>query len=164
MSGLNVVGTFIYTRDMIRGFGHNINILSPSLLAGVRWYPLESRRFLQLGLDLGPSWLVFQSNIPGISDRSAVGLGVNTTVAIDFNHRLNGSHFLFGVNVLYSYINGGSVITPGVFTRIVFKRTRNAGDDFNFGDASTAAGIVWPLFGAVATWIGFNMLPSSNRS
>jgi hypothetical protein len=165
ISGLYIVGTIIYTRDMIRGFGYQIDLHSPALLAGVRWYPLESHRFLQIGFDLCPSWLIFQNNIPGISDNSGIGLGINTTVAIDFNHNLNGPHFLFGGNVLYSYINGGSAITPGIFAKIVYKRTKNTGgEDFNIGDASIAAGIIWPIFGAIAAWIAYNMIPSSDRS
>ena len=165
INGLYIVGTLIYTRDMIRGFGYQIDLRSPALLAGVRWYPLESHRFLQIGFDLGPSWLIFQNNIPGISDNSGIGLGINTTAAIDFNHNYDAPPFLFGGNVLYSYINGGSVITPGIFAKIVYKRTKNAGgEDFNIGDASTAAGIIWPIFGAIAAWIAYNMIPSSGRS
>jgi len=165
INGLYIVGTVIYTRDIIRGFGYQINLRSPALLAGVRWYPLKSHRFFQIGFDLGPSWLFFQNNIPGISDNSGIGLGINTTVAIDFHHNYDAPPFLFGGNVLYSYINGGSVITPGIFAKIIYKKTKNAGgEDFDTGDASIAAGIIWPVFGVIATWIAYNMIPSSGRS
>jgi hypothetical protein len=164
INGLYVVGTFIYTQDMIWGFSHDINIHAPALLAGVRYYPLKSHRFLQIGFDLGPSWLSVESEVPNISKSPAIGLGINGTMAIDFNYTRDEFPWLFGFNFLYSYINGGSVITPGIFAKFVYKRIKNIEDeDFDINDASIAAGI-WPVMCFIATFIGYNMIPSSKRS
>jgi hypothetical protein len=169
INGLYVVGTFIYTRDMIWGFSYDTDIHAPALLAGVRWYPLESHRFLQIGFDLGPSWLSVESKVPNISRSPAIGLGINTTWAIDFKNTRDEFPLLLGWNFLYSYIKGdskgGSVFTPGIFAKFVYKRTKNIEDeDFDINDASIAAGIIWPVMCFIATWIVYNMIPSSNRS
>jgi hypothetical protein len=165
INGLYVVGTVILTRDMIWGFSYDTNIDASALLAGVRWYPLKSSRFLQFGFDLGPSWLSVESEVPNISRTPAIGLGINITAAIDFKNTRDEFPLLLGGNFLYSYIKGGSVITPGIFAKFVYKRTKNIGDeDFNTNDASTATGIIVPIICLIATWIGYNMIPPSQRS
>ena len=159
--GLYIVGTFIYTRDMIRGFGYEINLRSSSLLAGVRWYPLKSKRFLQLGLDAGPSWLALKNNI-GLSDNTGLGIGINATVAIDFKSTFDTPPFQFCSNLHYSYINGGSAITPGISVKIGYRKI-NYDEFFDASDASVSAGIIYPVICLVAAWIGYNMIPSSDR-
>jgi hypothetical protein len=160
--GLYVVGSFVYTRDMMRGYGININFYSPSLLAGVRWYPTRNHKFLQFGLDIGPTWLLFRNNIPGIRNQTGIGVGINGTVAMDFNSSLNGPHWQLCGNIFYSNINGGSTVTPGITVKICYKRTKNMGDDdFDPSEAVAASAVIWPSLLSLATLITFSMMPGA---
>ena len=159
--GLYIVGNFLYSRDLIRGFGYEINLRSTSLLAGVRWYPFKSNRFLQLGLEAGPSWLSLKNNI-GIPDNTGLGIGINSLVGIDFKSSFDSPPFQFCINFLYSNINGGSKITPGISVKIGYRKI-NYEEYFNTSDASVSAGIFYPVLCLVTAWIGYNMIPSNER-
>jgi hypothetical protein len=164
VQGLYVSGTLIYTLDWIHGSGYEFNFHQPALLAGLRWYPLRGKRYLQLGLEAGPAWLVFENNIahPGYEDQSAIGLGVNLSAALDFNTGFTGPHWMLWANILYSYINGGSVVTPSIAVKMAYKHSKNvpAEEDLHIDEMSLAAGIVVPLITAVATLITIDLIPS----
>ncbi|MDR1787097.1 MAG: hypothetical protein LBR16_01385 [Treponema sp.] len=166
--GLYVSGSLLYSLDRMRGSGYEIAFHQPALLAGLRWYPMPGKRFLQLGLEAGPAWLLFDNNIafPGYENRGALGVGVNLSAACDFNAAFTGPHWQLCANLLYSYINGGSVLNPGISVKIAYKHSKKppTEQEANFNEMSLAAGIVVPLIAVVSTWIGFSLIPPRDRS
>ncbi|MDR0656679.1 MAG: hypothetical protein LBG22_10230 [Treponema sp.] len=126
---------------------------------------MKSKKYLQLGMEAGPSWLILESDIPHVSNETGLGLGINAIVAMDFNPVSNGPHFQLCGDMMYAHINGGSEITAGIFLKVAYKKAKKILDsDDDIDTLSLAAGIVLPVLTAIGTWIGYNMIPSSDRS
>jgi hypothetical protein len=167
LPSLYLTGSGSFTSDVLSGFGYNIDLFTPAAMAGVRWYPLSTHKYLQLGLDAGPSWFLFSTDIPGISDVTDIGIGVNVSVAFDLNQTYNGPGLMLGANALYTFVGKGSVLSSGVFVKITYKRTWGMDeyekkDDMN--DKRMSSFFLWPVIGAIAAWVGYNTIDSAGRS
>jgi hypothetical protein len=157
--GLFCTGSFLLVSDAISGFGNRMHFSSRFAFFGLRWYPLDSHKYLQLGLEAGPEWLVFKTDIDGVQDRSLRGAAINSMIGLDLASTLNGPSLLFSGNIMYAYINGGAEISAGLLLKVAFKRTKWA-ERYNETEMGYAAGIVIPVLVAFGTWLGYTRIPS----
>jgi len=119
----------IYIVGSISAFGDRFDInsnymqLNTYLLgAGIRYYPLPSMKWLQIGADYGISWLVLTTDV--IGEQVAVsdfGTGLRLSVSCDFNGRMTGPSFLLGGELLISTIESDLVAGISLFGKLVFK-------------------------------------------
>jgi hypothetical protein len=90
---------------------------------GARYYPLASKKNLQLGFDLcaSASQITYGEQTNKADVMSSVGFSQRASIAWDFDSTLTGLAVLAGGNVTLSTIEGDSSIAYTLFLKLVFK-------------------------------------------
>jgi hypothetical protein len=120
----------LYIVGSLTGFGdriyksadymqYNTYLIGP----GVRFYPLSSGKYLQLGADLGLGRMVLDSNIPGAAGTvtSDPGFGIKFSAAYDFDSTMTGPALLLGGELLLDFIENETVTGFSIFAKFVYK-------------------------------------------
>ncbi|MDR1231515.1 MAG: hypothetical protein LBK61_08960 [Spirochaetaceae bacterium] len=94
-------------------------ITIPMYGVGVRWYPLQSKKHLQLGYDLGISILDVRTE--EFEDTSNTGFSQRVSVGWDFDSTLTGLAAILGGCAMFNIIEGDTSVSYALFVRLVFK-------------------------------------------
>jgi hypothetical protein len=86
---------------------------------GLRWYPLQSKKHLQLGYDLGISAMLAQTGES--EDMSETGFSQRVSLGWDFDSTLTGLAVIAGGNAMLNIIEGDASISYALFVKIAFK-------------------------------------------
>jgi hypothetical protein len=86
---------------------------------GTRYYPLPSKKHLQLGLDLGASRMGILSN--NRTYNSEFGFSARTSVGWDFDSTMTGFAAILGGGLMLNVIEGDTSLSYALFFKILFK-------------------------------------------
>ncbi|MDR1216590.1 MAG: hypothetical protein LBK25_07910 [Treponema sp.] len=88
---------------------------------GARYYPLPSKKYLQLGLDVGLSRMVTTYYMQDIPDSSDGGLSGRLSVACDFDTTMTGLTVLLGGSLMMNIIENDTSLAYALFFKLAFK-------------------------------------------
>jgi hypothetical protein len=88
---------------------------------GARYYPLPSKKYLQLGLDVGLSRMVTTYYMQDIPDGSDGGLSGRLSAAFDFDTTMTGLTVLLGGSLTMNIIENDTSLAYALFLRLAFK-------------------------------------------
>jgi hypothetical protein len=89
---------------------------------GVRYYPLASKKNLQLGLDLGTGAMhVMYGQSNTSDDMSDVGFSARVSVGWDFDSTMTGLTAMAGGDVMFNIIEGDKSLSYALFLKLLFK-------------------------------------------
>ncbi|MDR1072186.1 MAG: hypothetical protein LBL45_00715 [Treponema sp.] len=86
---------------------------------GARYYPLPSKKHLQLGLDLGVSRMSILHN--NKQDYSDIGFSGRLSAAYDFDSTMTGFTALLGGALMMNAIEGEASLSYALFFKLAFK-------------------------------------------
>ncbi|MDR1231517.1 MAG: hypothetical protein LBK61_08970 [Spirochaetaceae bacterium] len=86
---------------------------------GLRWYPLQSKKHLQLGYDLCVGHMQIQPEES--EDISYTGFSQRVSVGWDFDSTLTGLAVILGGDATFNIIEGDLSISYALFAKLVFK-------------------------------------------
>ena len=121
---LYFVGSFTLLQDFVPADFGNVKAKNTStsfmIAPGIRYYPLPSMKYLQLGADVGYS-MMWLRTITSAVVKSDPGLGLKASAAFDFNSTLTGWSLMVGTEVMTFFIPSNTIIGLTCFARAVFK-------------------------------------------
>ncbi|GMO52806.1 MAG: hypothetical protein Pg6C_19090 [Treponemataceae bacterium] len=89
---------------------------------GIRWYPLPSGKYLQLGADAGFGRFIAVSNIPGMKTAlSDWGFAQKLSIALDIDRTMTGPAILLGFEELLEFVEDDTAAGFSIFVKFVFK-------------------------------------------
>jgi hypothetical protein len=90
---------------------------------GVRYYPLASKKHLQLGFDLGASTtqITYSEQTNKADVMSSVGFSQRASIGWDFDSTLTGLALMAGGDIMLSVIEGDASVSYALFVKLVFK-------------------------------------------
>jgi hypothetical protein len=90
---------------------------------GVRYYPLPSKKHLQLGLDVGANGMhVTYGGEPNKPDgMSDTGFSQRVSIGWDFDSTMTGFAVMAGGDVMLNIIEGEASVSYALFLKLVFK-------------------------------------------
>jgi hypothetical protein len=122
LQNLYLVGTITGLGDRLYDGSDYLQLNTYLYGVGVRYYPLRSRKHLQIGADVGIGKVALQTSEPGYDDQySDNGTAVKLSVAWDFDSTLRGPHVLVGAEVLSASIDHENVTGAALFVKFVLK-------------------------------------------
>lgn len=121
LQNLYVVGSISGFADRFDDGDEDLQLNTYLFGVGVRYYPLASRKHLQLGLDAGLAKMVVQSSVDNDDFTSDTGSGFKVSLAWDFDSTLRGPHFLLGVQYTNASIDDVDFSGGSLFARFIFK-------------------------------------------
>jgi hypothetical protein len=86
---------------------------------GTRYYPLPSKKNLQLGLDLGASRMTVLRN--KTRDNSDFGFSARTSVGWDFDSSMTGLALILGGDLMLNVIESDASLSYALFVKLLFK-------------------------------------------
>ncbi|MDR1095610.1 MAG: hypothetical protein LBL31_04420 [Spirochaetaceae bacterium] len=86
---------------------------------GLRWYPLKSKRHLQLGYDFGISVMLAQTDES--EDMSDTGFSQRVSIGWDFDSTLTGFAVIVGGSAMLNIIEGDAIVSHALFVKLAFK-------------------------------------------
>jgi hypothetical protein len=86
---------------------------------GTRYYPLPSKKHLQLGLDLGVNQMGILDNSK--SYNSDIGFSGRISAAYDFDTTMTGFTGIFGGTLMMNIIESDTSLSYAVFLKLAFK-------------------------------------------
>ena len=118
------VASFTLLQDFVQADFGNVKAKNTStsfmLGPGIRYYPLPSTKYLQLGADVGYSMMWLRTITTAVV-KSDPGLGLKLSAAFDFNSTLSGWSLMTGTEVMTFFIPNNTIIGLTFFARAVFK-------------------------------------------
>jgi hypothetical protein len=134
MSMLTIGGTLrdnLYLVGSVAGVGDgyfdakmNQNQITIAMFGlGVRYYPMASKKHLQLGLDLGASvtQITYSEQMNKADVMSSVGFSERASIGWDFDSTLTGLALMVGGDVMLNVIEGDASVSYALFVKFVFK-------------------------------------------
>jgi hypothetical protein len=91
---------------------------------GLRWYPLQSKKHLQLGYDLGISAMLAQTDES--EDMSETGFSQRVSVGWDFDSTMTGFAAILGGGAMFNIIEGDFSVSYALFAKLAFKGGRKS--------------------------------------
>jgi hypothetical protein len=90
---------------------------------GVKFYPLSSKKHLQIGADLGLGSTGLVTYINGSTDTiiSDPGFGMKISAAYDFDSTMTGPALLLGGDILLAFTEGETRTCFSIFAKFVYK-------------------------------------------
>ncbi|MDR2521370.1 MAG: hypothetical protein LBC72_02275 [Spirochaetaceae bacterium] len=137
---------------------------------GFRIYPLPSRKYFQLGLAAGPSFLEFETAAAGPAVPAARFTGMTFTgiFAYDFSRELLGPTALFGSQIAFTLLDNDWLMQAGVFAKVALKGISGKNAAISIVDDTAQMVIVFPfvaaLSSAVMCWTAYRFLAAGDRS
>ena len=118
-----IVGTLPGFSDKLHKHSDFIQIDTCLFGLGVRFYPLPSMKYLQLGTDLKFGRIVLYTNNSEVKRFNTDPFGIKFSTAYDFNSSMTGMALLLGSEVLLDYfIESKTTITGlSIFAKLVYK-------------------------------------------
>jgi hypothetical protein len=122
-----LVGTIAGVGDAYFDSEDNHNQITTAMYGlGIRYYPLPSKKHLQLGLGLGASGIQTtydrKSDAPDTSeDTSDIGFSERVSIGWDFDSTMTGLTAMIGGNVMLNIIEGETSVSYALFLKILFK-------------------------------------------
>ena len=120
IQNLFVVGTLGGIGDSLSA--SNTLTLSTFLLGpGIKFYPLPSKKYLQIGLDLGYSFFTITDSRYTESEMGPKGFAAQISAAADFDSTLTGPALLLGGKFYLGILDGEAVTSFSIFAKFVYK-------------------------------------------
>jgi len=120
LPNLCIVGSFGFNYDSLTvssTLEYSTGLIGP----GLKFYPLPSMKYLQLGLDIGYTAIsIIDSRYPD-SDDGPSGFGAQITAAYDFSSKLTGPAVLLGGKFYAGYLDGQFMPAFSIFAKFVYK-------------------------------------------
>jgi hypothetical protein len=88
---------------------------------GARYYPLPSKKYLQLGLDVGLSRMNIVHYRQDPPDDSTAGFGGRLSAAYDFDTTMTGFTVLLGGSLTMNIIENDTSLAYALFFKLAFK-------------------------------------------
>ncbi|MDR1216587.1 MAG: hypothetical protein LBK25_07895 [Treponema sp.] len=125
MQDLYLVGTISGIGDIYVDTQNNMipMIAIETYGIGARYYPLPSKKYLQLGLDLGLSQMsiLYDQNNQYITENSDVGFSGKLSAACDFDTTMTGFTALLGGALTMNIIENDTSLSYALFFKVAFK-------------------------------------------
>jgi hypothetical protein len=121
MQKLYLVGSITGFGDRIANGSEYVQINSYLFGPGIKWYPLSSGKYLQVGADIGLASATLLSSMQGYNVASEPGLGFKISAAYDIDWTMTGLTALFGGELLMNFIEGEAFTGYAIFTKLAFK-------------------------------------------
>jgi hypothetical protein len=119
-----LVGTIASVGDAYFDSEDNHNQITTAMYGlGIRYYPLPSKKHLQLGLDLGASGIqtAYDRKSDVSEDTSDIGFSERVSIGWDFDSTMTGLTAMIGGNVMINVIEGETSVSYALFLKILFK-------------------------------------------
>jgi hypothetical protein len=118
------VGTIAGVGDAYFDAKENQNQITVAMYGlGIRYYPLPSKKHLQLGLDVGANGMIVtyggEPNKP--DSMSDTGFSQRVSIGWDFDSTMTGLAVMAGGDVTLNIIEGESIVSHALFLKILFK-------------------------------------------
>jgi hypothetical protein len=123
LQNLYMVGTIAGIGDSYNKSSDYIQMTTVLVGVGIRFYPLPSKKYLQLGADAGFGQMSLDTNIKAVQSamESDLGQALKFSLAYDFDTTMTGFTLLLGSEVLLAFIEGETVTGYSVFLKLAFK-------------------------------------------
>ena len=122
LPNLYVVGSVSGFADRLDNDDENLQLNTYLFGVGVRYYPLPSKKHLQLGADVGLANMVLDTSFDEVGDyTSDNGTGLKLSVAWDFDSTLRGPAFMLGVQFMTASIEDVDFTGASLFARFLLK-------------------------------------------
>jgi hypothetical protein len=122
LPALYVTGAFSMISDNMVLFPNSITLNTFLYGAGVRYYPLKSKKYLQLGLDLLRSeFMVQYSYYPSKFESEDGGFGAKISASYDLDKTMTGFSLLSGTSFLVDFVEDKTYIAWSFFIKALFK-------------------------------------------
>jgi hypothetical protein len=125
MQDLYLVGTISGIGDVYVDTQNNQNSIVVIAMYGLgaRYYPLPSKKYLQLGLDLGVSGvgIAYSEDQQYLPDDSDAGFSGRLSAAYDFDTTMTGFTALLGGALTMSIIENDTSLSYTLFFKLAFK-------------------------------------------
>jgi hypothetical protein len=120
---LYITGTFTYSKETNTLGNEAISLEIFNIAGGFRFYPFPSRKYFQLGLDIGAALANASSTVPGIPIPADIGTGFSVTalLAYDFSRSLTGPGLLAGSQISFVLFGSNWVLQTGLFVKVALK-------------------------------------------
>ncbi|MDR2490643.1 MAG: hypothetical protein LBD20_04480 [Spirochaetaceae bacterium] len=167
---LYITATFMYGRETNSLLSQSVSFETINVSGGLRFYPLRSAKYLQVGLDIGPSFVSFTNMAAGTVIPPGLDTGVTFTgiVAYDFSRSLLGPTLQLGTNIAFTKFESEWIVHTGLFAKAAFKGIGRRGADRAITDDTGDMVLAFPLAAvlgtAVACWTAYRALKYGDRS
>ncbi len=121
LPNLYVVGSISGFADRFDDGDEDLQLNTYLFGVGLRYYPLPSKKHLQLGLDAGLAKIVATSSFDDDDITSDTGSGFKLSVAWDFDSTLKGPAFMLGMQFMTASVEDVDFSGGSLFARFVFK-------------------------------------------
>jgi hypothetical protein len=122
LQNLYVVGSVSGFRDRLYKSSDYMQFNTYLYGVGIKFYPLPSKKHLQLGVDLGLGKMALQLSVPGINTiASENGFAAKVSIAYDFDSTMTGPALLLGGDLLMDFIDSETITGFSVFAKFVLK-------------------------------------------
>jgi hypothetical protein len=86
---------------------------------GTKFYPLPSKKYLQLGLDLGTSHRAILYN--KTTDISDLGFSTRASIGWDLDPTMTGLSLILGGDIMANFIESDASLSYAVFVKLLYK-------------------------------------------
>ncbi|MDR2797132.1 MAG: hypothetical protein LBB80_02210 [Treponema sp.] len=115
-----LVGTLAGVGDRYLDSQKNQSQISIAMYGiGTRYYPLPSKKHLQLGLDVGASYMGVLYNKK--TSNSDFGFSARTSIGWDFDSTMTGFAAILGGDLMLNAIEGDTSLSYALFFKLLFK-------------------------------------------
>jgi len=123
---LYIVGSLGGIADSLSA-SNTLTMMTMFIGPGVKFYPLPSKKYLQLGLDIGYSGFSISDSRSSDSIKGPTGFAFQLSVVGDFDKTMTGPALLLGGKFYLGILDGEVVPAFSLFAKFVYKAKKRNG-------------------------------------